>query len=64
MTTGRILIADDEDALRTALRSVLTNAGYEVIEASNGVEALKLCRARPPNLAHWSSYSTASARAG
>ncbi len=36
----RVLIVDDEPALREALRAGLELAGYEVHEASDGAEAL------------------------
>jgi CheY-like chemotaxis protein len=36
----RILIVDDEVDQRSALRTTLENAGHEVIEASDGREAL------------------------
>jgi two-component system NtrC family response regulator/two-component system response regulator HydG len=36
----RILIADDEQNARTALRTLLQDEGYEVAEASDGEEAL------------------------
>ncbi len=39
---GKILIADDEIDLRTLLTRVLANEGYDVKEASDGEEALKL----------------------
>ena len=35
-----ILVVDDELATRIALRKVLSGAGYRVIEASSGAEAL------------------------
>jgi DNA-binding response OmpR family regulator len=38
--TPRILIADDDEGLRHLLRLVLCRAGYEVIEAADGSEAL------------------------
>src|SRR5215213_10784864 len=38
---GRILIADDHDALRRGLRRGLTEAGHEVDEASNGNAAIE-----------------------
>jgi signal transduction histidine kinase/ActR/RegA family two-component response regulator len=41
---GRILIVDDEPALRDMMQDVLTTAGYEVILASDGVEALEVYR--------------------
>lgn len=37
-----ILIADDEEMLRGMLRQALSKDGHEVLEASNGVEALNL----------------------
>jgi CheY-like chemotaxis protein len=46
----RILIIDDEDQPRRMLQQVLTRAGYEVIEASNGNEGLQYFRARPTDL--------------
>lgn len=38
----KILIADDAAFMRMRLRKVLEGAGYEVIEASNGQEAIAL----------------------
>src|SRR5256885_2428561 len=38
---GRILIADDHDALRRGLARGLTEAGHEVEEASNGNLAIE-----------------------
>jgi CheY-like chemotaxis protein len=37
-----VLLVDDEDNLRRFLKVALKSAGFEVVEASNGVEALKL----------------------
>ena len=37
---SRILVVDDEEALRTVLRSELISAGYEVSTASDGDEAI------------------------
>ena len=45
-----ILIADDEPDLRDILRTVLESAGYTVIEAPDGEEALQLVRKQPPDL--------------
>ena len=41
----RILAVDDEPDLRALLRILLTNRGYEVIEAASGDEAVDLLRA-------------------
>jgi DNA-binding response OmpR family regulator len=41
-TTARILLADDDVGIRTLFNSILTSAGFAVIEAADGDEALKL----------------------
>ena len=40
-TMGRILVADDHDAVRRGLARGLTEAGHEVEEASNGNAAIE-----------------------
>lgn len=40
MAHGSILIVDDEGAIRRLVRSVLTKAGYDVIEAEDGEMAM------------------------
>ncbi|MGB9605557.1 MAG: response regulator [Bryobacteraceae bacterium] len=47
---ARILVVDDEDSVRLALRRMLESAGYRVEEAANGRIAMSLCRANPPDL--------------
>ena len=37
-----ILLVDDEERYREHIARVLTKAGYEVLEAGNGIEALSL----------------------
>jgi two-component system cell cycle response regulator len=44
---GRILVVDDEEAVRQAIVDSLHHDGYEVCEASNGASALE-CLARQP----------------
>jgi CheY-like chemotaxis protein len=39
---NRILVVDDEDALRTVLSSELEGEGYQVASAADGEEAIKL----------------------
>jgi signal transduction histidine kinase/ActR/RegA family two-component response regulator len=41
--TERVLVMDDEEALRTLLEDILTHLGYEVQTARDGAEAITLC---------------------
>lgn len=45
-----ILVADDDRATRFALRNVLEEEGYVVIEAQDGSRAIDRCRERTPDL--------------
>jgi DNA-binding response OmpR family regulator len=47
---ARIVVADDEAGVRSFLRMVLEDAGYEVIEAANGKQALTEALARRVDL--------------
>jgi len=40
----RVLVVDDQDDIREMARLVLTGAGYEVVTASSGRQALTLAR--------------------
>jgi CheY-like chemotaxis protein len=42
----KILVVDDEEFLRTILTDLLNVLGYDVIQASNGDEALKIYQER------------------
>src|SRR5262249_12352024 len=44
---GRILVADDEEGVRTFLAEALERAGHEVVQAADGREALKAAREEP-----------------
>lgn len=44
MATERILIVDDERAVRKLLRDFFRSEGFEVCEAASGREALKMAR--------------------
>ncbi len=48
---ARIMVVDDEAALRRAIRLMLEHAGHVVIEAANGREAEEKQRAEPVDLA-------------
>lgn len=50
MESHLILIVDDHDSARYAKARVLRRAGYEVIEAESGEEALRLVAERDPRL--------------
>ncbi|MEK6550001.1 MAG: response regulator [Nitrospirota bacterium] len=39
---GRILIVDDEESIRKALRLTLTKAGYDVVEADDGAKGIEV----------------------
>ena len=43
----RLLVVDDEDDVRSALRRVLESDGYEIEEAADGAAALTMLQARP-----------------
>jgi DNA-binding response OmpR family regulator len=45
-----ILVVDDEDAIRSGLASALKRARFQVIEASNGAEALSLVEKHRPDI--------------
>lgn len=49
--TYRILVADDEKEIRELLRLYLEKEGYEVLEAADGSEAVRLVRQEKPDLA-------------
>ena len=44
---GRILLVDDEDAVRRVAARMLRHAGYDVATASDGQEAVDMIRAEP-----------------
>ncbi|WEV27051.1 response regulator transcription factor [Streptomyces sp. 71268] len=47
---ARILVVDDEPAVREALRRSLVFEGYEVVEAVDGLDALEKAEGRAPEL--------------
>lgn len=50
MPRKRILIVEDDGDLRRMFRTALSLAGFEVDEASDGLEALRIIEARAPDL--------------
>ena len=47
---ARILVTDDNIRLRTVVRDILTQAGYEVETAGNGIEACQILERVPVDL--------------
>jgi len=41
MSEGRVLVVDDEPDIRKSVRLILAKAGYDVIEAEDGVAGVK-----------------------
>lgn len=47
----RILIADDNPAVRTALRQLLSGEGRQIVEAEDGADAVSKALESPPDIA-------------
>ena len=47
---AKVLVADDEYTIRDLLRTILVDEGYQVLEASDGAEALELARTEKPDV--------------
>jgi two-component system KDP operon response regulator KdpE len=50
MSNERVLVVDDEEAIRRFLRVALTSQAYTVIEAASGQEALSAATAEKPDI--------------
>ena len=50
MTAERILVVDDDETIRQIVRLCLSDEGYDVFEAANGLAALDLLAHCQPNL--------------
>lgn len=48
--TKRILVVEDHEDNRAILRALLTNAGFEMIEATSGEEGISAANAQRPDL--------------
>jgi two-component system response regulator MprA len=51
MNSGRILLADDDRAIREALNRALSLEGYDVVQAVDGAQALSLVESTKPDAA-------------
>jgi len=47
---GRILIIEDQEDNRTILRDLLSHAGFEILEAGNGIEGIETATREKPDL--------------
>ncbi|MGK7345539.1 MAG: UDP-3-O-acyl-N-acetylglucosamine deacetylase [Candidatus Nitrospinota bacterium M3_3B_026] len=50
MRKGRIIVVDDEENIRTALKEILTDEGYQVSLAADGETALRMIQSDAPDL--------------
>lgn len=50
VTTGRIIVVDDDTAMRQFISDALTAFGYDVIVAASGDEVLTLCEQDPASI--------------
>ena len=57
----RILVVDDEPAIRRFLRTSLTAQGYQIIEAETGNDALALLRNRVDMVVRTSGFRISTA---
>jgi signal transduction histidine kinase len=48
--TERILLVEDEDAVRGLVQNILQARGYSVLGARNGAEGLELCKSHPETI--------------
>jgi CheY-like chemotaxis protein len=48
--TFTILLVEDHEDIRSAMRTRLCHSGYEVFEAANGQQGVELARAEVPDL--------------
>lgn len=49
----KILVADDESAIRRILKTRLSMVGYNVVVAADGLEALEMFEKESPDLWFW-----------
>lgn len=46
----KILVVDDEEDIRDLLRDILTDSGYDVVTAEDGLKAVSEVKKSPPDL--------------
>jgi len=50
MKKNKVLVIDDEEALRSLAHAALSSEGFDVVEAENGIAGLELARSHLPEL--------------
>ena len=50
MSKGKILIVDDSGLVRLVVSDELIKLGYETLKATNSDQAIKICKAKKPDL--------------
>lgn len=50
MSEGKVLIVDDEEHILELLKFNLSNSGYKVISANNGIDAVNIAKEEKPDL--------------
>jgi two-component system alkaline phosphatase synthesis response regulator PhoP len=50
MVNGKLLIVDDEKDIRALIAAYLEKEGYQVVEAADGAQALKVAREQQPDV--------------
>ena len=51
MSAPKILVVDDSNSIRTVLQRTLCQAGYDVVTAADGVQAIEAAKSEHPQLA-------------
>ncbi len=49
-TAKTILVVDDDRLVRTSVRHILEESGYDVVEAQSATEAMRVCATEPVRL--------------
>ena len=57
MSTGRILVVDDEADIRELVQEILTEEGYAVDVAANATEARAACKRQPLGIVRLLSFA-------
>jgi DNA-binding response OmpR family regulator len=50
MPSRKVLLVEDNDSVRELIHVLLETEGYEIAEASGGLDGLKIAEASPPDL--------------